>query len=222
MTQKITWSYSSLSLFQQCPRKYYHLRVLKDIKEPESEQMRYGLDLHKAAELYIGEGVPLEPGFAFMQPVLDKLKAMEGEKLCEYRMGLTRSLEPCEFFGSDVWWRGVADLAIIRSKKAKVLDYKTGKDKYADTKQLELLALATFKHFPDVEEVDGGLLFVIHNNLIKEKYTRADEAALWRKWLPEAQKLEDSYEKGVWNAKPNFTCRGWCPVTSCQHNSNHK
>ena len=35
----ITWSYSNLSLFQQCPKKYYHLRVAKDFKEPESEAM---------------------------------------------------------------------------------------------------------------------------------------------------------------------------------------
>lgn len=218
----ITWSYSSLSLFNLCPRKYYHLRVLKDIKEPESEQMRYGLDLHKAAELYIGEGVPLEPGFAFMQPALDRLKAMEGEKKCEYRMGLTRNLEPCGFFDSDVWWRGIADLMVVNGKKTKVLDFKTGKDRYADTKQLEVLALATFKHFPETEEVNGGLLFVVYNNLIKEKYTKENEAKLWQKWLPETDRLEAAYEKDVWNPKPNFTCRGWCAVISCPHNSKHK
>ena len=28
-----TWSYSALSTFQQCPRKYYRIKVAKDIKE---------------------------------------------------------------------------------------------------------------------------------------------------------------------------------------------
>jgi hypothetical protein len=35
----IVWSYSSLGLFQQCPKKYYHLRVVKDYVEPETEHM---------------------------------------------------------------------------------------------------------------------------------------------------------------------------------------
>ena len=100
-----TWSYSSLSLFQQCPKKYYHLRVAKDIVEPKSEQMLYGTVAHKAAEDYVRDGTPLEPQFAYMQPTLDALKNREGEKLCEYRLGLTEALEPCEFFAPDVWWR---------------------------------------------------------------------------------------------------------------------
>ena len=42
------WSYSSITLFDQCPKKYYHLKVAKDVSEPESEAMRYGKDLHLA------------------------------------------------------------------------------------------------------------------------------------------------------------------------------
>ena len=53
------WSYSSLGLFQQCPRKYYHLRVAKDIVEPESEAMNYGTRFHEAAELYMRDGTPI-------------------------------------------------------------------------------------------------------------------------------------------------------------------
>jgi len=218
----IKWSYSSLSLFQQCPRKYYHLRVLKDIKEPESEQMRYGLELHKAAEEYIRDGVDLHPGFEFMREMLDQLKALPGEKYCELKLGLTRDLEPCGFFDEKVWWRGIADLLVINDDEARVLDYKSGKDKYADTKQLEILSLAVFKKFPQVKRVRAGLLFVIHTNFIKEKYEREKEMELWNKWLPETNKLEMAHEKNVWNAKQNFTCRGWCPVMSCASNGRRK
>lgn len=218
----IVWSYSSLSLFQQCPKKYYHLRVLKDHKEPESQQMRYGLDLHKAAEDYIKSDVPLSDGFAFMQPVLEKLKALPGEKYCEHKMGLTASLEPCGFFDKGVWWRGIADLLVIDGNTARVLDYKTGKDKYADLKQLEILTLAIFKHFPQVQTVKAGLLFVVHNNLVKETYTKDNEMMMWGKWLPETTRLAAAFENSVWNAKPNFTCKAWCVVTKCPHNGKNK
>ena len=42
----ITWSYSSISLFDQCPKKYFHLKVEKSVHEPESEAMHYGKDMH--------------------------------------------------------------------------------------------------------------------------------------------------------------------------------
>jgi hypothetical protein len=151
MAINYSWSYSSLDLFIQCPHKYYRLKVKKDIKEPTSEHLVYGLDVHKAAEDYIKEGKPIPEKFAFIKPLLDRLNAYEGEKLCEYRMGLTRNLEPCGFFDKGVWWRGVADLIILNGDSAKIVDYKTGKSsKHADTKQLEILSLAVFKHFPQV------------------------------------------------------------------------
>lgn len=214
----VTWSYSSLTLFQQCPRKYFHIRVAKDFKEPPYEHRNYGNEMHRAAELYILEDAPLPPGFAFMQEVLDKLKAYPGEKYCEMKVGLTRSLEPCKFFANDVWWRGAADLLIVNGTEGRVIDYKTGKDKYADTKQLEILALALFKHFPKLEVIRAGLLFVIHTNFIKETYQKDNEAKLWQNWLPETNRLEMAHEKDVWNAKPNFTCSKYCPVLTCLHN----
>ena len=59
MTKPITWSYSSLALYQQCPKKYYHLKVAKDIKEPLSEAITFGNEIHKIAEEYVGKGRPI-------------------------------------------------------------------------------------------------------------------------------------------------------------------
>lgn len=218
----VTWSYSSLSLFQQCPKKYYHLRVAKDVQDPPSEQIRYGLEVHKAAEEYIRDGKELQPYLGFLKPVLDSLKSKPGEKHCEMRLGLTKRLEPCGFFDPAVWWRGVADLVILDGTEVKVLDYKTGKSTYADTKQLEILSLAIFKHFPQVTTVKSGLLFVVHPNFIKADFDREKEQELWAYWLKETSKLEACYEHNVWNPKQNFTCKAWCNVTDCAHNGKNK
>ena len=53
------WSYSSIKTFQQCPKKYYHLKIAKDVKDEGSEATIYGQELHKAAEDFIKEGKPL-------------------------------------------------------------------------------------------------------------------------------------------------------------------
>jgi hypothetical protein len=219
MAINYSWSYSSLDLFIQCPHKYYRLKVKKDIKEPTSDHLVYGLDVHKAAEDYIKEGKPIPEKFAFIKPVLDKLNAYEGEKLCEYRMGLTRNLEPCGFFDKGVWWRGVADLIILNGDSAKIVDYKTGKSsKYADTKQLEILSLAAFKHFPQVKRVKGGLLFVVANEFVKGDFDAEKSDVYWQRWLTNTGQLEKAFEFDVWNARPNFTCKKWCPVKDCVHN----
>ena len=223
MTVKYTWSYSSINLFKQCPHKYYRLRIVKDIVEPSAEHLNYGLEVHKAAEDYLGKGTPIPEKYIFIKEQLDKLNLIKGEKLCEYRMGLTSNLEPCGFFDMDVWWRGVADLIIINSDRAYVIDYKTGKSaKYADTKQLELLSCALFKHFPEVKKVKGGLLFVVANDLVKENFEVDNEGVYWTKWLEDTQRLEAAIQNNVWNKKPNFSCRSWCSITDCEHNGkNH-
>ena len=54
------WSYSSLSTFKQCPKKYYHIKVAKDVEDKGNEATIYGNELHKAAECYIKSNTPLE------------------------------------------------------------------------------------------------------------------------------------------------------------------
>jgi len=154
-TTKPAWSFSSIKTFDQCPKKYYHLKVAKDYEENfETEAILYGNEFHKAAEEYVKGVVDnLDPRFEYAEGALNRLKGMKGEKLCEHKMGLTANLDPCGFFDSNVWFRGVVDLAILdrESGIARVIDYKTGKSaKYADKGQLELMALAIFKHFPEI------------------------------------------------------------------------
>jgi hypothetical protein len=218
-----TWSYSSISLFQQCPRKYYRLRVAKDIVEPVQEHLLYGSAVHKAAEEYIRDGTPIPEKYAFIQEHLDPLKALAGEKLCEHEMGLTKDMKPCGFRDKDVWFRGIADLLVINGDKARIVDYKTSKSsRYADKKQLELLSLLTFKHFPQIKTIKAGLLFLVIKDLVPAEFTADQQTDAWGKWIPETNQLESAMITDVWNPRPNFTCRGWCPVTDCEHNSkNH-
>lgn len=220
----ITWSYSNLSLYQQCPKKYYHLRVAKDIKEAPSEALSFGNEIHKIAQEYIDSDRPIPEKYVeALQAPLDKLKSMKGQKLCENKLGLTADLKPCGFFDKQVWWRGIADLIILQDDMAFTVDYKTGKSsKYADLKQLEVLSLAIFKHFPHVKKVKAGLMFLFAEDFVKADYHADQQDELWSPWFSEVGLLEDSVNSGVWNAKPNFTCRGYCPVTSCAHNQGER
>jgi len=220
----VAWSYSALKTFQSCPKKYYHLKVVKDVKESPSEIMLYGVDAHKAAELYISEDKALPGKYEFMRRQLDTLKNLKGDKHCEYRFGLTKDMEPCGFFAKDVWLRGAIDLLVINedSCTARMIDYKFGKSKNADLSQLQLMSLAVFKLFPNITKVKAGLLFCPEDKMMPTQYRADDASKMWMDWLPDVARLEGAFEHGVWNASPSGLCKAWCPVLSCSHNGRHK
>ena len=213
------WSFSKIKAFEQCPKQFYHMRIARDYVESETEAMLYGTAFHTAAEEYIRDNKPMPPQFNYAVATLDKLRAKPGNKLCEYKLGVTKDLEPCGFTDEGVWFRGIADLIILDDDVAWVVDYKTGKSaRYADKGQLELMALVVFKHFPQVEKVKAGLLFVVSKDLIKDVYTKEQVPALWEKWLADYSKLEQAFKNDMWNPKPSGLCRRHCAVTECAHN----
>ena len=215
------WSFSKIKAFQQCPKQFYHEKVIKQYPFKMTEAIRYGDQFHKAAEKYIRDGEELPKRFLYAKDSLDALKRKRGDKLCEYRMGLTEDLEPCGFYEDNVWWRGIADLIILNQDQglAYVVDYKTGKSsRYADKGQLELMAMATFKHFPNVDTVRAGLLFVVCEDLVRSTYEQYEADTLWDKWMDNFQTMETAYKVDVWNPKPSGLCRQWCQVVECPHN----
>ena len=216
------WSFSRLKSFEQCPKQFYHMKIAKDYSEPETDAMRYGTEAHLAAEEFIRDGKPVPVKFAYMKDVLEALNRRRGNKITEIKMGLTQELEPCGFMSKDVWWRGIADLVITDGSTAWIVDYKTGKSaKYADKGQLELMALATFKYFPNVKNINAALIFTKAKKFVKHKYTDDMIDSLWDKWLSKFRRMEVAYETDTWNAHPSGLCKRHCAVIECVYNGSN-
>ena len=220
MTYSVSpWSFSKIKAFEQCPKQFYHMKIAKDYIEKETEAMLYGTLFHEAAENFVKNDTPIPEKFKYAESALTNLKNKPGKKLCEYKLGLTEDLEPCGFFDENVWFRGIADLIILDGDTAWVVDYKTGKSaRYADKGQLELMALATFKHFPEIKKVKAGLLFVIAKTLVKDSYEDTVAPILWKKWLSDYARMEKALETNTWNPRPSGLCRQHCAVIDCPHN----
>lgn len=216
----IKWSYSSLKTFQQCPKKYYHLKIAKDVSDPPTTATTYGKAVHSAAEDFVRDGKPVPEKFAYMQPFLDTLNAIPGEKHVELELGLTKDLQPCEFDAENVWWRGIADFVVIDEAKelAYSVDYKTSKSaRYADKQQLDLVAAALFAHFPKIKRVKSALLFVVSKEFVRAEHVADLKEAYVDKLRPDLARIEAAMENGVWNPVTGPLCR-FCPVKSCEHN----
>jgi len=215
------WSYSGIKLFETCPKKYEAEKITKEVKFTDSEATLYGKSLHLAAEEYIRDGKELPGQFAFIKPYLDKLVAIPGEKHCELKLGVKKDdgrLVACDFFDSSVWFRGIADLVIIDGAKGWIVDYKTGKSaKYADTRQLALMAAALFLKYPELEKIKASLLFVVSKEFIRAEYEAERGLDIFGELADLLTQREVSYNTGVFNPKQNGLCKKWCPVTSCPH-----
>jgi CRISPR/Cas system-associated exonuclease Cas4 (RecB family) len=215
-----SWSYSSIKTFDQCPKKYYHLKVVKDVEDKAGPEAAYGVEVHKAAEDYIKDGTPIPNKFGFMRPVVEALEKLPGEKYVEIRFGVKQTedgYKSCDFFDKDVWYRGIADLVIVNGTKARVIDYKTGKNaKYADTKQLDLMAGSIFLRYPEVTKIRAALAYVVSKEFITKNYARDDLGKCLSVFNWQLDRLGAAYDSGVFNPVSGPLC-GWCPVVFCEH-----
>jgi hypothetical protein len=216
------WSYSSIKTFEQCPKKYYHLKVLKDIKDSGSQATIYGQEVHQAAEDYVKDGTPIPEKFAYIRKVVERIAKQKGDKYTEHKMGLKKTedgYETCKFLGKDVWWRGIADVVIINGNTAYSIDYKTSKNaRYADTKQLDLVAGGLFVEFPEVDTIKSALLFVVSGDLIRKNHYREHMSKYINTFESTLDRLDTAEQTAVWNAVSGPLCR-FCPVVSCEHNT---
>jgi hypothetical protein len=211
----VKWSFSGLKDFVNCPRQYNEVKVKQNYTKGVTEQMRYGTDVHKALEEYVRDGTPLPDFYTRFKKTVDALKEIPGEQYVEYKMALREDKSPCDFTAPDYWVRGIVDLMIIDGDTAFVTDYKTGSAKYPDSKQLMLMALMTFAHFPEVKHVKGALVFLLNNAFVTEDYSRAKANSYWARFAPDVMRLKMAIDTDVWTPNPTPLC-GWCPVTTCQ------
>jgi hypothetical protein len=219
---KVKWSHSGLKDFEGCARRFHEIKVLKNYPFTDTVHTIYGKQVHEAAELYVKDGTPVPPEFDFIVPTLNELLKKKGRKLTEHKMGIKEDLTPCDFNDSDVWCRGIADLLIIDDDglKARVVDYKTGKDKYPDRDQLTLMSLMVFAHFPHVRQVSSALLFVVKGSMLKQLMTVDQKEFFWLQYRERVGKLAASYDNNVWNPTSTPLC-GWCQVKTCEFNPKH-
>lgn len=214
--QPIKWSFSGLKQYINCPHQYNEVKVLKKYETKPTHQMLYGTDVHSALENYAKDGTALPHNYQRFAALVDPLLEIDGTRYPEHRMALRLDKSACAFDADDYWVRGIVDLMIITDDTAFIVDYKTGSDKYPDVKQLRLMALMTFAHFPEVNNVKAGLMFVLRNNFIPEDYTRDQQDKLWGSFNGDIERMKMSYETGMWQKNPTPLC-GWCPVNTCEH-----
>lgn len=215
-----SWSYSKLKNFEACPKKHFHVDIVKDAKESESEELKWGNLLHKAAAKRLKDKEPVPPGFEVLEPWCQRIEKGPGVILVEQQLAIAEDFGPCGWFEKGeryAWHRGIADVIKIVGPVALACDWKTGKIK-EDSVQLALMAACIFAHHPTIEKIRTEFIWLQFDAASRADFTREDMPGLWRGLWPRVEALKRAHELFEYPAKPGGLCRRWCPVKQCPHN----
>ena len=214
---RLSHSYSSIKLFENCPLRYYRQRIKKDVVDEGGEASKHGERIHAFLENRL-KGSGLEAEVAQYEPLclsVEKL-ASRGELHIEKELVLTENLTPTGWWDSDAWLRSKLDVLVIVGNDAVVMDWKTGK-RNADQFQMQMFAAQVFKHYPDVVRVKTSLVWLKTMEMDTNQYNRLDANGIWAEVMKRIQRIHDAYEHGNWPARPSGLCR-FCP---CRHDCDY-
>ncbi len=203
-------SYSAIKQYENCPKQYYMQRVTKEVEPSFGEASIYGNRIHEQLELRLKGEAELPEESAKYEALAAAFASLPGELVAEQEMTLNANLEPTGWWAKDAWLRSKLDVIVINGDFAVVADWKTGKHR-PDFTQLEMFALQTFIHYPQVNKVKST--FVWLKDMITDSETCSREQApdLWAQLMNRINRIEHSLIKEQWPAKPSGLCP-WCPA----------
>ena len=220
MTTKLkAWSYSALTNFEACPKKFWHYRIKRDFKDEGGEASKYGEYVHKAIEAYLLKDVKLPLDLTHMKPVVDTYKGMKADRILgEQQLAINAEYEPTGWFDKDVYCRAIIDAICVHKDVALLLDWKTGKMKDDGATQLRLAAVMYLLHDPDVNKVAMRYVWMAHKGKTTNfTMTREEIPAVWNELAPRLKRYQHAHDHDEFPASPSGLCRKWCNITTCPH-----
>lgn len=213
-------SYTSISTFGNCPAQFY-ARYIQKIPVPETPEMRAGTEAHKALENRLLHDYPLPPHLVQCEPICASIDKKRTAQL-EVRMAVTRDLKDTTFFDAGGYLRGVLDILMCNTDftTAFIGDWKTGKNREAQSEPLQLMIFAAFvfSYYDTVQTVTATNIYTRTGQMgAVNKWQRSELSSLWRHIIPLIDEIEQAERDGKWPETPSGLC-GWCPVVACRHN----
>ena len=228
MAKTIAWSWSRLSDFEQCPRKFQGRYITKDFPKPDFDAPHFvkGRAAHKLLEDHFkGEGelhgTVTENGldfsfdFRFLSKISDEIKKHR-RVFPELQVTFDVRMNEISWFDKKAWCRVIFDLLIIIGDYAVIIDWKTGKVKeYSD--QLKLFAGAVMTKYPNIKKVLTCYVWVDHPKQppVWAEYTDKDREHIWQEFGDRSELIQLANESGNWPAKKNIFCK-WCDALPSQ------
>lgn len=200
LTQKYApWSITKANLAKTCPLAFdfKYVSKAKGTTPAKSPAARIGSAVHQVLELYLQD---MDIKDAVQRALIDnELTTDEKDEVASYvhniisfkgrlskykkkhnisevhievRFGMTDDLKPTEFFGKNVFMRGVWDIAMRAGDHAIIIDHKSGLcpssaeaafDKHGD--QMKLYSIASLHRFPGIIGAQTAFHYVMSEEI---------------------------------------------------------
>jgi hypothetical protein len=222
------WSFTQLNNYRTCAKRWYHYNVTKDVKEPESDQMKWGYQVHAAMAARISEGKALPSNMPY-ERWADWVLTNDGcDMAAEHKLAITEDFEPCTYFDKKkaVWFRTVLDVFKVSGPVARIVDWKTGKvpenpvKKAEAEQQLWLSSTVAFIYYPEVQLVRTHLVYLQEDEPGSVGYRdvwRRDLPGLWQQVMPTLAGMQHALDKDEFPPNPSGLCKKHCAVASCPY-----
>lgn len=225
MTQRIVGSYTFFNELENCPFKAYNVRVARTVPYVSSPEAEHGNRVHDAMEKRVGDGVVLPEDLARLEPFA---LCFDGKQVkTELKLGIQANGLPTKFFGEHCYVGGKIDVTwTMALNHVDITDWKTGKEDYETSFELELHALlhaaAVAPIAPRYTARFAYIARAKRPDKIGRTYDTADGSMAtpqqtWAKVNSLMARAYDFASKGHWPKTPNPLC-GWCAVMSCEYN----
>jgi len=213
------WSFSRWWDYHVCPFKAGMKHVMKR-KVAGNVQMQRGSDIHKLGEDYVKGGLKRLPAeYRNFSTALKDLKIRKAATELEW--AFTAKHEPTSWFGDDAWLRIKVDafaseyppgkkLRNAGPLRAKVVDYKTGRQASHHSLQIDLYAMGAFWMYPELEEVDSELWYLDSAEEDSRTFKRKQLPSIEKAWMA---RVKPMLADTTFRPKANSTC-GYCEFAS--------
>lgn len=217
-TKPFIWSFSSMSMWQQCARRYQMQHVVR-LKVPrvENSYAERGVQVHSFAEDYVsGKTNVLAADLQKFKPHFNAARRefKKGLACVEQEWGFNRAWESVDY--QNGWLRMLADLTVFKRDRSKVVlvDYKTGKRWGNELKHGEqgmLYVAGAAARNPEAKSFAFELWYLDLNELVPYEYTRQDALDFQAIFSQRATLMEQSVLDGCFPPTPTIQNCKYCP-----------
>lgn len=207
-------SHTFLNDWDNCPHKAFRKFIKKDLpKGPQTQQMRYGNEVHTAFEVRIKHGTNWPAGMERFEWIAAPLVAAGA--MAEKMLGIDVDGKPCDFFAANVWLRGKIDSALIKEPAAAIFDWKTGKRR-EETAELLTHAVLLKAWKPTIQKITAHYVW-LGDNEVGRAHDVSDTESKLAEIRQTMATVQNCIEIEDFPKRPNPLC-GYCDVMDCEFN----
>lgn len=212
-SRPLIYTFTMLSAYRNCGHQMERRYITRDIPYVQSPEAKHGDEGHQALAKRIGSRQILPDQFAHCEKHAAPFDSRNA--LTELKLAITKEGRSTGYWDADCWFRGQADVFVLKGNKAYFRDWKFGNSKYEDPFELETNALLLKAKYPEIETIRGDYAW-LKEDRIGQSYDLSRFDATWNEINRLVKLIEADRARGTFEKRKSGLC-GWCNVEDCEN-----